>query len=107
MATGFLLGPRSQCTKMWHPTRRYTTAFYLTMLIVVFSVAVACPKLFLLVLFLLFIQMCAGVWYAASYIPYGRKMILAFLRRTCCGPCFEAYDGMKGSGGGGGGGNNV
>lgn len=40
-SSGFLLGPRSQCRQMFHPTRRYTTLFYLATLIVVFSVAVA------------------------------------------------------------------
>ena len=40
-ATGFLLGPKSQCIKMWHPTRRFSTAFYLIMLIVVLAVAVS------------------------------------------------------------------
>lgn len=39
-ATGFLLTPKSQWSKMWDPTRRYTTAFYLTMLVVVFAVAI-------------------------------------------------------------------
>lgn len=41
VATGFLLGPASQCKKMWAETRRYSTAFYLIMLIVVFAVAIA------------------------------------------------------------------
>lgn len=99
-ATGFLLGPKAQCTKMWHPTRRYTTAFYLTMLIVVFAVAVSKQNV-LLIIFLLFIEVLAGVWYAASFIPYGRKIILTFLRNTCCGPCFEAYDSVAGGGGSG------
>ena len=40
-ATGFLLGPKAQCVKMWDPTRRFSTAFYLVMLIIVFAVAVA------------------------------------------------------------------
>lgn len=35
------LGPKTQCNKMWHVRRRYTTAFYLIMLIAVFAVAVA------------------------------------------------------------------
>ena len=34
-------GPKTQCNKMWHSKRRYTTAFYLVMLIIVFAVAVA------------------------------------------------------------------
>ncbi len=41
MSTGFLMGPKRQCRVMWKPTRFWTTAFYLTMIIVVFSVAVA------------------------------------------------------------------
>jgi hypothetical protein len=45
-ATGFLLGPKTQCNKMWAATRRYTTAFYLVMLIIVFSVAVAVGHLY-------------------------------------------------------------
>lgn len=56
-ATGFLLGPKAQCVKMWHPTRRYSTAFYLTMLIVVLAVAVAvcaCQSYILLVLIYLY-----------------------------------------------------
>ena len=44
-ATGFLLGPKRQCAKMWHPTRRYSTAFFLIMLIIVFAVAVAVSSL--------------------------------------------------------------
>ena len=128
-ATGFLLGPRSQCRQMWAPTRRYTTGFYLVMLIIVFSVAMAVwrlnclLKLYLfmrgyftykpqpilsvlmvahsllqrvnvgVVVALLFIQICAGIWYAASYIPFGRKIICSFLRQVpCFKPCFEAYD---------------
>jgi hypothetical protein len=43
-ATGFLLTPQSQWAKMWDPTRRYTTAFYLTMLVVVFCVAITVSK---------------------------------------------------------------
>lgn len=94
-ATGFLLGPKSQCRKMWAPTRRYTTAFYLTMLIVVLIVAVLKQNVFL-VLFLLFIEVLAAVWYSISYIPFGRKIVIAFFRRTgVCMPCFYVYDQAK------------
>lgn len=57
------------------------------------------------VLVLLLIQIMAGIWYSASYIPFGRKIIITVLRNSICKPCFEAYDSMKGSGGGNGGGN--
>jgi Got1/Sft2-like family len=89
LATGFLLGPKSQCIKMWDPSRRFTTAFYLAMLIIVFSVAVAKQHV-ALVLFLLFIQILAGIWYTASYIPFAQKMIIAFFRNTLCKPCCDA-----------------
>lgn len=77
-ATGFLLGPRSQCRyrltiilyivfisindnesnrKMWDPTRRYTTAFYLIMLIIVFSVALAVSRIYILCIFILIIHL--------------------------------------------------
>ena len=98
-ATGFLIGPKKQCINMWKPTRRYTTAFYLIMLIVVFVVAIAEYKLdgkIYLILFLLFIQICAAVWYSASYVPYGREMISGVLRKIgICFPCYFVYDAVK------------
>ena len=42
--TLFPKGPKTQCNKMWHVRRRYTTAFYLVMLIIVFAVAVAVSR---------------------------------------------------------------
>jgi len=95
-ATGFLLGPRRQCAKMWHPTRRYSTAFFLIMLIIVFAVAVAKQHV-ALVLFLLIIEILAAIWYSASYIPFGRAFILKVCRKycLCCMPCFAAYDQYK------------
>ena len=95
-ATGFLIGPKKQCVNMWKPTRRFTTAFYLIMLIVVLVVAVAKYDLdgkIYLILFLLFVQICAGIWYGLSYIPYGRDMVSGVIRRTyICFPCYFVYD---------------
>lgn len=79
---------------MWHPTRRYTTAFYLVMLIIVFSVAVAKQHV-AIVIILLLIEMCAGFWYGISYIPFGRKMFCTAARQVpCLQPCFQAKDHM-------------
>ena len=89
MATGFLLGPKSQCVKMWDPSRRYTTAFYLAMLVIVFAVAVARQNV-VLVLFLLFIQILAGIWYTLSYIPFAQKVVIMFFKNTLCKPCCDA-----------------
>mmetsp|Transcript_11628 Transcript_11628/g.17468 ORF Transcript_11628/g.17468 Transcript_11628/m.17468 type:complete len:188 (-) Transcript_11628:42-605(-) len=94
-ATGFLLGPRSQCRQMFHPTRRYVTVFYLVMLIIVFSVAVAKQHVGI-VLAMLFIEILAAFWYSISYIPFARKMVIAFLKRTICKPCFDVYEESKG-----------
>lgn len=87
-ATGFLSGPKAQCKKMWLPTRRYSTAFYLIMIIVVFIVAVMKQNVFL-VLFLLAVEIVAGAWYSISYIPFARKIVLNFLR--ACGICFPCF----------------
>ncbi len=94
-ATGFLSGPRAQCKKMWLPTRRWSTAFYLLMIIVVFVVALLKQNVFL-VLFLLAIEIIAGAWYSISYIPFGRKIVLSFLRATgVCFPCFYVSDNVQ------------
>jgi len=94
LSTGFLCGPKAQCIKMWDPTRRWSTAFYLSMLVVVFAVALAKQNIFL-ILFLLFVQYLSGIWYTASFIPFGRQMIVGCLKSTICKPCWEAYQAGK------------
>jgi hypothetical protein len=95
LATGFLLGPKSQCKKMWDPTRRYTTAFYLAMIVVVLAVALTKQNVFL-VLFLLFVEILAATWYSISFIPFGRKMVCSFFRSTgLCAPCFYVSDSVS------------
>jgi hypothetical protein len=80
---------------MWAVTRRYSTAFYLIMLIIVFCVAVTGQNIFL-ILFLLFIEIMAAAWYTLSYVPFGRKMCMTFLRSTgMCMPCFYVHDEFK------------
>lgn len=93
-ATGFFFGPKTHCKKMWNQDRRWSTAFYLSMLLIVFCVAITEQNVWL-VIFLLIIQVLAGIWYAASYIIGGRAMIIAFLKSTCCGPCFKGYESVK------------
>ena len=57
-----------------------------------------------IVIGLLVIEVMAATWYALSYIPFGRKVVIMFFRRTICKPCCLAYDSVKGGGGGGAGG---
>eukprot|EP01035_Chromulina_nebulosa_P018055 gene18055-23701_t len=86
------IGPKSQCKKMWDASRRFSTAFYLSMIIIVFAVAVTKQNIFLII-FLLIVEILAGTWYSLSFIPFGRKIVLTFLRSTgCCFPCFAASD---------------
>ena len=92
IATGFLISPKAQCIKMWAETRRYATAFYLLMLAVVFVLAILKMNIWL-ILGALFIEICAAIWYSASFIPFGRKIIVGTLRRTVCYPCAVVYDG--------------
>ena len=97
LGTGFLLGPRKQCKKMWDPSRRFTTAFYLTMLILVLALAIAKVNIWI-VLFCLLIEICAAFWYSLSFIPFGRKMFIGCMKRTVCKPCADL---QNESGGGG------
>ena len=87
--TGFLVGPASQCKKMFAQTRIIATCVYLFTLaavLVVASVADFSGKGALLI-FMVIIQMMAMVWYAASYIPFARKMIVSAITSFC--PCFK------------------
>merc|ERR1712164_148010 len=87
-ATGFLVGPKKQCKTMFKETRRVACIVYMIMLVVVFVVAVTKGELVGLVLLLLIIQACAAVWYSASYIPYGRKMIINCCKSTVLKSCY-------------------
>ena len=90
-ATGFLIGPRRQCKKMFSKTRRFACIFWLLMLIVTFVLGLSGVDVGW-VLLALFIQICAGIWYSASYIPYRRRMIIKLFQGTCFAPCPQACD---------------
>ena len=82
----FLIGPRRQCHKMFHPTRRVACIIYLVLLITVFALAMAKAPVGVIIP-LMIVQLCAATWYAASYIPYGRAMITNFFKS--CLKCKE------------------
>jgi len=83
-ATCFLFGPVAQCKNMFKPIRVGATIIYLitigSTLAFVFAFD---PPIGALVLLSLAVQFCAMVWYAASYIPYGRAMIKKMLGGVC------------------------
>ena len=72
--TGFLFGPKRQCRQMSKARRRTATAIYLTMMLSTVVTALMDGPSILILLFC-FLQWCALVWYIASYIPYGQKII--------------------------------
>ncbi|ETV89065.1 hypothetical protein, variant [Aphanomyces astaci] len=76
--SGFLAGPAEQVKSMANPVRRAATAIYLCSIVFVLVIAVTNPQLGLLILFLAMVQFGAAVWYNASYIPYGRKLLKTF-----------------------------
>ena len=89
-ATMFVVGLKKQCKKMFDTTRRYTTCFWLFTLVLVLVLA-AIPDMNLFVIFLaLVLQVGASTWYGATYIPYGRRMIIRFCQGTCFSPCPDA-----------------
>jgi len=56
---------------------------YLSLLLTVLVLAVTEQPVGLVILFWC-AQFVAATWYAASYIPYGRKMLVGFFK-NCCG----------------------
>ena len=70
----FLWGPKRQWKNMSKAKRRWATALYFLMMILTLSLAFTHgPKPVILVA--IFLQWCALIWYIASYIPFGQKMI--------------------------------
>ena len=70
---------------MFDQKRRQTTIVYLsclaTTLILVFVPIVGKVKLLLLII-VMFVQFCASCWYSLSYIPYGRRTALHFIKKA-------------------------
>ena len=81
--TLFLWGPCGQCKKMWECHRIGATLTYWIMMGVTLWVAID-VKNAALTLLCIFVQFCAMVYYSASYIPYGRKILKKILNWVCC-----------------------
>ena len=85
-ATAFFVGPRRMCRRMVAKTRRIGTALWFSLMIAVFVCALCQVPLYVLLL-LLVAETIAGIWYAASYIPFGRRMIVACCEASLFSPC--------------------
>ena len=107
-STGFLIGPKKQCKNMCKPIRRVATAMFLGSLLAVIITASSWPEYTaedhaanpehkvghekpgggMVILLEIIVQFCAAIWYTASYIPFGRKML-----KNCCASCVGGMDG--------------
>lgn len=74
MSTGFLVGPKTQCKYACKPVRVWAFVIFLGALFCTLLSALYFKKALLTLLFLV-VQICAGLWYTASYVPYGRQML--------------------------------
>ncbi|GAB5368547.1 hypothetical protein AAMO2058_001328700 [Amorphochlora amoebiformis] len=86
--TTFLWGPCAQCKKMWDSERWLATTIYLSSMVVtlVCAFVVPVPYNVVAVIFSLLFQYCALIWYSASFIPCGRKILKKIVVKvcTCC-----------------------
>ncbi|EOD03870.1 hypothetical protein EMIHUDRAFT_360512 [Emiliania huxleyi CCMP1516] len=76
--TGFLIGPRRQLRNMCKSSRQYATALYFTMMLLTIFAAISGWSAISILVFCI-LQWCAMVWYVASYIPYGQRMLKKIL----------------------------
>jgi hypothetical protein len=74
LSTGFLVGPKRQCKYACAPSRVVAFLIYIGCVIATLVSALAFHKAFLTLLFVV-TQFFAGLWYTASYVPYGREML--------------------------------
>jgi hypothetical protein len=81
----FLCGPRRQFKNLFDERRRQTSIIYLSCLgstlLVVFLPIQWQIQLFILIA-LLVTQCASSLWYSLSYVPYGRKTMMRFIKRT-------------------------
>ncbi|KAL1933961.1 hypothetical protein VTP01DRAFT_8051 [Rhizomucor pusillus] len=80
----FIIGIPKQLKTMFAPVRFWATTIYLGLLVVTLVLSILL-KNFVLSIILVICQFCALVWYAASYIPYGRELI-----RRAFGSCITS-----------------
>jgi len=78
VSTGFLHGPRRQCTSMFHKTRVVATCVYLfCMVSTLIVVGIPSKKRAKtgVCISLVLLQFMALTWYCLSYIPFARQVV--------------------------------
>ena len=87
-ASACFKGPMKLGKAMAHKKRRIGTAVWFGLMITIFVLAMQRAPLPVIVT-LLILETMAGVWYAASYIPWGRKVIIGCCQASLFSPCPE------------------
>lgn len=76
------MGFKRQLNNMVDKTRLFTSLIFLGALIMTL-ISALWIKSGWMVLFFLIIQVCAYIWYVASYIPFARDCLKGCLKRLC------------------------
>ena len=82
LSTGFLVGPRRQMKYACAPTRIWAFVIYILAIVGTLVSALQFKKKLVTLLFVI-VQFAAGIWYTASYVPYGREMLKSPNSRRC------------------------
>lgn len=88
VATALFVGGQKMCHKMAAKTRYIGTIIWLSLMIGVFAAAMMHAPMTVIVPLLIFEILAAG-WYSASYVPFGRKMIITCCQASLFSPCPE------------------
>mmetsp|Transcript_34916 Transcript_34916/g.31442 ORF Transcript_34916/g.31442 Transcript_34916/m.31442 type:complete len:162 (-) Transcript_34916:25-510(-) len=83
--TLFLVGPKKQFKNMGKPTRLVTTIVYISSMVAILVCVLFLDVPPIVLLLLVIVELCAFVWYCASYIPYGRKCLKMCFKKTING----------------------
>ena len=80
--TFFLSGPKKACKMVFAKKRIGAACTYIGMIIIVIACGLAKVQAGIVIV-LLIVQLCAAVWYAASYFPYGRTILKNCITKPC------------------------
>ena len=83
----FLYGPWAQIKSMFAPIRLAATGAYLFFMALTMFLAFypnEIPLRLMWLVFSIFLQFLALMWYSLTYIPFANQIIVGMLKRLCC-----------------------
>ncbi len=88
LATALFVGGQKMCHRMAAKTRWIGTTVWLSLMVGIFVAAMLHTPVGIILVMLL-AETLAAVWYSASYVPFGRKMIVTCCQSSFFSPCPE------------------